>query len=65
VRTFKRTCCQDYTLTAQNGDTLVLKAGEEYITSAERDDGLVVVFTQFWVPVPLSLFRQGTVFTKS
>jgi hypothetical protein len=64
MRTFSRICVEDYELVAQNGDTLRLERGKEYLTSAERDDGLVVVFTRFWVPVPLRLFGDSKVFTR-
>ncbi len=56
MRTYKRMCREDYTLTADNGDTLVLARGKEYMTSAEHDDGTVTVFAAFWARVPVSLF---------
>jgi len=62
MRTFERICIEDYTVRAENGDTLTLRRGEEYITSAERD-GMVTVFSAFWVPVPAALFAGARVFT--
>ena len=62
MRTFERICIEDYTVRAENGDTLTLRRGEEYITSAERD-GMVTVFSAFWVPVPAAPFAGARVFT--
>jgi hypothetical protein len=62
VRTYRRICIEDYQLVAENGDTLVLTRGHEYITSDERD-GAVTVFTKFWVNVPVRLFAGEKVFT--
>lgn len=57
METWNRVCIEDYSLTAENGDTLILKRGKEYTTSRVHDDGVTVtVFTNFWVPVPLRLF---------
>ena len=62
MKTFKRICIQDYSLEAENGDRLELKGGKEYITTAEKD-GMVTVFTRFWVPVAVSLFTGERPFT--
>ena len=63
MRTCKRICIADYTVRAENGDTLTLRRGEEYITLPERD-GVVTVFSAFWVPVPAALFMGARVFTE-
>jgi hypothetical protein len=62
VKTFNRICIKDFVLTAQNGDCLQLQRGREYLTSPE-ENGKVVVFTNFWVPVPVELFAGEKVFT--
>jgi hypothetical protein len=62
MRTYKRICIEDYSLSAQNGDSITLKRGAEYITS-DVEDGLVTVFTNFWVPVPVSVFAGAKIFT--
>lgn len=63
MTTFKRICLRDYTISAENGDTLTLTRGKEYITSRERA-GLVTVFSSFWVPVPVDLFAGEVPFTR-
>ncbi len=65
MKTYKRICVEDYTLTDDGGDTLVLTRGKEYLTSAEHDDGTVTVFANFWARVPSSLFSGAHVFTAS
>ena len=65
MKTFKRICLEDWTLQAENGDTLVLKRGQEYTTSAENADGEVTVFTSFWVSVPVRLFAGERIFTTA
>ncbi len=65
MRTFYRICVEDHTLTAENGDTLILTRGKEYMTSAEHDDGTVTVFANFWTRVPASLFSGAHIFTAS
>jgi len=63
MKTFKRICIADFTLEAKNGDKLELKRGKEYTTSAEREDGKVVVFSNFWAPVPVDIFAGEQIFT--
>ena len=63
MKTFKRICIKDYELKAENGDTLNLKRGQEYTTSAEKDKK-VVVFTAYWVAVPADLFAGEQEFTR-
>jgi len=56
---FKGLCLRDYTLEAKNGDKLELQRGKDYtISKPEIKDGkwMVVVFANFWVPVPADLF---------
>ncbi len=65
MKTFHRICVENYTLTADNGDALVLTRGKEYMTSAEHDDGTVTVFSSFWARVPASLFSGAHIFTRA
>lgn len=64
MRTFKRICIEDYELSAKNGDRLTLARGHEYITSPTREeDQTCVVFTNFWVRVPATLFAGEKLYT--
>lgn len=65
MRTFSRVCIEDDALEAQNGDRAEIKRGREYITSPVRADGTVIVFTNFWVPFPVTRFAGERVFTES
>lgn len=62
MKTFNRICIEDYILVADNNDTLKLKRGTEYLTSQEKD-GMVTVFTGYWVKVPVRLFAGEKPFT--
>lgn len=64
MKTFKRICCKDFEVTAENGDHFEVRTGREYITSDVDDDCNVIIFSNFWVPVPLSHFTGSVVFTK-
>ena len=60
--TFNRICVQDWEVTAENGDHFKVERGKEYITSAV-EEGRVIVFGSFWVPVPVSVFAGEMRFT--
>ena len=62
METFNRICIQDFFIKDKIGQVLMLKRGEEYLTSTE-EEGRVVVFTQFWVKVPSSIFAGKIKFT--
>lgn len=64
VKTYKRVCVKTWNIEAQNGDYFEVERGKEYTTSEEKD-GHVVVFSNFWVPVPVECFAGEQVFTKS
>lgn len=55
MKTLKRICLHDHTITDQEGTSFTLKRGEEYITSPVRESE-VVVYSTYWVRVPVSLF---------
>lgn len=62
MKTFKRICIKDYTIEDDIGQKLELKRGKEYTTSSEINKK-VVVFSTFWVRVPVKLFAGEQVFT--
>jgi hypothetical protein len=64
VRTYKRICVKAWDIKAENGDFFKVERGKEYMTSDEKD-GHVVVFSNFWVPVPVECFDGEEIFTKS
>jgi len=55
METYNRICIEDFALEAKNGDKLELKRGKEYLTG-KRKNNMVTVFTNYWVPVDVSLF---------
>jgi hypothetical protein len=63
MTTYKRICIKDYEKVDSEGNKLSLKRGQEYLTSKEEDK-TVVVFTNFWVKVPLNIFGGELLFTK-
>lgn len=62
MKTFRRICVKDFVMVAKNGDCLDLKQGKEYLTS-EEENGMVTVFTKYWVKVPVDIFAGEIVFT--
>lgn len=66
MRTYQRICLMDYTIVdEENGRTLTLKRGQEYLTTPERLGGTVTVFATFWASgVPISLFAGEVLFTE-
>lgn len=62
AKTFKRVCIKDYTVTDEEGTSFTVQRAKEYITSSERD-GVVVVFSQYWVTVPVEIFAGEQQFT--
>jgi len=63
MQTFHRICIEDYEKSDKSGQTLKLKRGTEYLTSAEVD-GEVTVLTTYWLKVPVKLFAGEKEFTK-
>lgn len=73
MKTFKRICLKDYEVTAENGDTFKVERGREYITSAVNESSSlgpepvkdhVIVYSDYWVPVPIAVFGGEVEFTK-
>ncbi len=53
----KMLCIKNYEITAQNGDYFKAEQGEVYTTSfPDEDRDTVVVFSNFWVPIPKDHF---------
>lgn len=73
MRTYKRICIKDYEIQDDEGNIFNLERGKEYITSAvgdapsivlpERKSGQVVVFSNYWVSVPVEYFAGEIIFT--
>jgi hypothetical protein len=65
MKTFKRICIKDFRA-EEYGKVFELKRGKEYITSGvgeapsivntERRKGYVVVYSNYWVHVPIEYF---------
>jgi hypothetical protein len=63
MTTFKRIAINDWEVTAENGNHFKVVRGQEYITGPKNEDGHVIVFSSFWVPVPVSVFAGERRFT--
>ena len=64
MKTLNRKCVKTHTITDQSGNSCTIERGKKYITSEEKD-GAVVVFTNYWVTVPIDIFdKQYRIFTK-
>ncbi len=62
MKTWNRICIKDYEITAKNGDYCKINRGKEYTTS-DVADGEVVVFTNYWIRVPIDHFAGEGRFT--
>lgn len=56
MKTWRRICIHTYTVTDQDGVSFTLEQGREYLTSGVLDDNRVMVFSSYWVSVPLWVF---------
>jgi len=56
VKVFERLCAEDYTVTDQEGTSFTVERGHVYTTSRVREDGLLTVFSRYWVEVPATVF---------
>ena len=67
MKTYHRICIKDYAIEDAEGSVFCIKRGQEYLTSApgeapaivcpeEAKSGYVVVFSRFWVAVPVEFF---------
>lgn len=63
MKTFTRGCITDFEIIDCVGHKITLKAGEQYLTSGEKN-GIVTVFTSYWATVPVLLFGHAEAFTE-
>lgn len=63
MKTFNRICIKEHTTKVSESKTHTLNRGEEYLTSKERNEK-VIVFSSYWYPVPVSIFAGEKEFTK-
>jgi len=57
MKVVRRVCIKNYVVEAQNGDRQEVVRGREYITTTDPDEyGNVVVFSTFWVRMPVDFF---------
>ena len=60
--TFKRVCIEDYTVTDYEGTSFTVHRAREYTTGPEQN-GEVIVFSTYWVRVPVRVFAGERKFT--
>ena len=60
--TYNRICICDFHEEDQEGNKFEIKRGKEYLTS-EEESGMVTVFTNYWVKVPIKYFAGEKIFT--
>ena len=63
METFKRICIKDFELESRIGQKFSIKQGEEYLTSSIDENNNVMVFSSYWVNVPVSFFSGEVKFT--
>lgn len=65
MKTFKRICIKDFTVTDRHGKSFTVNRGKEYRTSEvnnapaigpEPVKDHVIVFSNYWVPIPVEVF---------
>ena len=73
MKTFKRICLKDFTVVDEMGTSFTIKRGKEYITSAVNEAPAigphprkdhVIVFSDYWVHIPIDIFGGEVEFTK-
>lgn len=64
MKTFRRICLHDHTITDEkSGESFTLERGHDYLTS-DVNEGVVTVFTRFWIPnCPIDWFAGEVKFT--
>jgi len=74
MQTFKRICLKDYEYITENDEIFKIELGKEYITSAVNESSSlgpepvrnhVIVFSNYWAPVPVSIFGGEIEFSKN
>lgn len=56
AKVFTRICIKDWEITAQNGDYFKAIKGAKYTTSDDMEGGNCMVFSNFWISVPIKNF---------
>jgi len=75
MKTYRRICVKDYVIEDVEGTVFAIKRGQEYLTSApgeapaivcpeEAKSSHVVVFSKFWVAVPIEYFGGEIQYTE-
>ena len=62
MKTFNRICIKDFEVKDGAGNVFEVKRGKEYLTS-DVDNNHVVVFSDYWVPIPVDVFAGEQIFT--
>ena len=58
VAVVERVAIRDWHIEAENGDRQEVKAGQSYTTTLNPVNGFVVLFSSFWVKVPIDVFAE-------
>ena len=56
AKVIKQLCIKSFEITAENGDYWKARQGKNYTTSLPDDRDNVLVFSNYWVPVPKEHF---------
>ena len=56
VAIVEQLCIKSYEVKAKNGDCWTAQQGKIYTTSVPTEDAEIIVFSNFWVPVPKDHF---------
>jgi len=65
MQTFNRVCIKDHEVKDSRGSLFCVNRGKEYITSAVDENKTVMVFSNYWVRVPVDIFAGEIEFTKA
>jgi hypothetical protein len=60
MKIYERICLKDWSVEAENGDKQECFRGKTYTTTASDSNGMVTVFSGFWVNAPVSIFEPVT-----
>jgi hypothetical protein len=64
MKTLIRYCIKNHTITDQQGNSFTVKSDREYTTSDVDENNTVVVFSDYWVRVPIEIFGHSRIFTN-
>lgn len=62
MKTLKRICIKNHTVSDRSGNSMTVERGHEYITTPD-DNGECVVFGPYWAPFPVNAFAGEERFT--